>query len=102
MAISNTVLSTITGAVYTSSNDSATTALYLCNVSGSTVTFNLYAVPNGESQGDQHTLYSFVSLEPNDTYVIDTEKLIMSNGDTIQGNCSANTAVTVTVSYIGI
>lgn len=106
MAISNTVLSTLLSNVYVSTGASAITSLYFCNGNGAgTVTFNLYAVPSTidpASVGAGQLLYQDISLTQGDTYVIDTEKLIMDSGDYLVANCSANTSVVTTVSSIGI
>ena len=102
MAISNTILATTLGNVYVSSGSSAVTAIYLCNIDGSAQNFNLYAVPSGGSADNTTQIYANVSIVSEDTYVIDTEKLIMEDGDYLVGNCTANSAITVTVSSIGI
>ena len=91
MAISNTVLNTNDGNIYVSSGSSAITAIYLCNSAGSgTVTINLYAIPSGGSLSEATQIYKDLSLTVGDTYVIDTEKLILEDGDYLAGNCSAN------------
>lgn len=103
MAIANTVLSTLDGNIFVSSGNSAITAIYLCNSAGAgTVTINLYAVPSGGTLGVTTQIYQNLSLTQGDTYVIDSEKLILENGDYLAGNCSANTSVVATVSSIGI
>ena len=75
--------------------------MYFCNYSASTVTFNVYAVSSGNVASSNNQIYSSVQLASNDTYVVDWEKLALGNGDTIRANCSANTSVSTTVSYIG-
>ena len=106
MAISNTVLTTALGNVYVSSGASAITSIYFCNGSGAgAVTFNLYAVPSNidpAAVGAGQLLYQDVSVTQGDTYVIDTEKLILDSGDYLVANCSANTSVVTTISSIGI
>jgi hypothetical protein len=103
MAIANTVLSTLDGNIFVSSGNSAITAIYLCNSAGAgTVTINLYAVPSGGTLDATTQIYQNLSLTQGDTYVIDSEKLILENGDYLAGNCSANASVVATVSSIGI
>jgi hypothetical protein len=52
--------------------------------------------------GAGQLLYQDVSVTQGDTYVIDTEKLILDSGDYLVANCSANTSVVTTISSIGI
>ena len=59
-------------------------------------------MPSGGSASANTRIYNNVQLASADTYVLDVEKLILSNGDTIQANASANVSVAATISYIGI
>lgn len=102
MAITNTSLTTTAAAVYTSVGGSATTVVHLCNYTGTTVTANVWLVPNGDTADSGTIIYSNVSLTGQNTLVIDTEKFIFTNGDAIYANVSADNSVTATVSYIGI
>jgi hypothetical protein len=104
MSISNTTLNTYVAPVYTSSGSTALTALYFCNTdSANTIQITIHAVPYGGTVSNTTMIYNSISLTAGDTYVIDTEKLILSSGDTIQALKSASTAnVSVTVSYVGI
>lgn len=102
MSIINTSLTTVPSNIYVSSGNTIISAMYFCNYSTSTVTFNLYAVPAGSTPTANTQIYSSVQLASNDTYVVDWEKLAFSNGDTLRANASANVSVTSTVSYIGI
>ena len=43
-----------------------------------------------------------LSIAAADTYVMDTEKLILSNNDTIQASASTGSVIQATVSYIGV
>lgn len=103
MAIANTVLNTLDGNIYVSSGASAITAIYLCNAGGTgTQTVNIYAVPSGGAVGATTYVYQNLTITEGDTYVIDTEKLILDDGDYLSANCSANASVVTTVSSIGI
>ena len=103
MAIANTLLTTLDGNIYVSSGASAITAVYICNA-GTTgaQTVNIYAVPSGGTVDATTQIYQNLSITQGDTYVIDTEKLILDNGDYLSANCSANLACVITVSSIGI
>jgi hypothetical protein len=102
MAIQNTLLTTVAGNIYTSSGNSAVTSVYFCNSGASAVNFNVWAVPSGGTANINTRIYNNIQLASADTYVLDVEKLILSNGDTIQANATANTSVSTTISYIGI
>jgi hypothetical protein len=45
-------------------------------------------------------IYREIQLAAADTYVVDMEKLVLSNGDYIRANAGAT--VSATVSYVGI
>jgi hypothetical protein len=103
MAISNTVLTTNISNVYVSSGNSVVSVMYFYNNNASTRDFSLYLVPSGTSTIDSTVqIYGNVQVTASDTFVIDLEKLVLSNGDTIRGNASANTSVTASVSYVGM
>lgn len=102
MAISNTLLTTVASNIHVSSGNTIVSAMYFCNTSGSSVTFNLYAIPSGSSVGIDRQIYSSIQLAAGDTYVADWEKIVLSNGDMLVANASANTSVTATVSYLGV
>jgi hypothetical protein len=103
MAISNTVLTTIVSNVYVSSGNSVVSVMYFYNNDSSTRDFSLFLVPSGTSTIDSNVqIYGNVQVTSTDTFVIDLEKLVLSNGDMIKGNASANTSVTASVSYVGM
>ena len=84
MAITNFTVGTSTSiAAYTASGDVAVTVIYICNTSGSDGDVDVYVVPSAESVGSQHLIYKNLVIRSNDTYIIDTEKLILANGDKI-------------------
>ena len=105
MALTSTVLSTNTQSIYTSVGNNAVTTMYLCNTGNVTAHFSVYAVPSGNSASNDNAIYYRVPLTSQDTYVIDNEKLILGNGDSIYANIvvsGANIQVVATVSTIGI
>jgi hypothetical protein len=102
MAIRNTSLTTSATSIYTSSGNSATTVMHFCNYTNNGATANVWLVPSGGSANSATIIYSNVSLTAQNTLVIDTEKIIFANGDSIYANASSVNSVTATVSYIGI
>ena len=104
MAITNSLITTGAAAnVYVSSGSSAITAMYLCNIDTTTRTFDIYVCPSGNTLTPASTrIYSGVQIQAGDTYVVDSEKLILSSGDMIRANTSGTSAISMTVSFIGI
>jgi hypothetical protein len=103
MAISNTLLTTVISNVYVSSGNTVVSVMYFCNTNASAQTFNLYAVPSGTATIDSNVqIYRSVQVQSNDTFVIDMEKIVLSTGETLRANASANLAITATVSYVGM
>ena len=103
MAILNTALGTGNAAnIYASSGSSAITTIHLCNYTATNAYANLYLVPSGGTAGNSNIIYSNVSVTAYNTLIVYAEKFILSDGDTIKGNCSAANTITATVSSIGI
>lgn len=103
MAISNTVLTTVASNIYVSSGNTVVSVMYFCNTDTTAKTINVYAVPSGTATIDGNVqIYKNIQIAGGDTFVVDMEKLVLGNGDTIRSNASANVFVTSTVSYIGI
>lgn len=102
MAITNSTLTTTATAIYTSSGTTATTVMYFHNIDGSAQTFNLYVVPSGETLANVHKIYGSHSVNSGDTYVLDMEKIILSNGDALYANASVNSTIVTTLSYVSV
>lgn len=101
MSLVNTGLTTVASNVYVSSGINGITTMYFANYGGSQVTINIYAIPSGGTAGNSTVIYSGVPIASNDTLVVDTEKIVLGNGDRIMANVSANT-VTATLSILGM
>jgi len=102
MSITNSTLTTVATAIYTSTGSTATTVMYFHNLNGSAQTFNLYVVPSGQTLSNVHKIYGAKSIASGDTYIIDLEKILMDNGDQLFANASANTAIVTTLSYVSV
>jgi hypothetical protein len=102
MALSQLTLTGSATSVFTSSGNNAVTTIYLCNFSASDRTVSIYLVPNTGTAGTGNIIYQNVTIAAGDTYIIDTERLVLANGDSIQALASATTSVTMTVSYVGV
>jgi hypothetical protein len=103
MSIVNATLTNSTAtAVYTSTGNSAVTTMYLCNKTATTATINVFVVCSGFQANGINIVYSNLSIAGNDTYIIESERILFNNGDLIAANASADSAVVVTTSFTGI
>ena len=104
MAITSTALTTTAGNIFvsTSTNGDAVTTMYFCNRDSATRTFSLHLVPAGGSANVNNIAYSNKTVTAGDTYIIDWEKLVLSNGDMIQAVSNTANAIVASVSTIGV
>jgi len=103
MTIQTYSVTTAIGNAYQSVGNTAITSLTMCNYGASNVTANLYVVPSSSSAANTNIALQNVSIPSGDTsqlYMF-AEKLLLSNGDTIQIDSSANTVTAIT-SYTAI
>lgn len=105
MPLINTTLDTATTEIYSSIGDTGVSVIYFCNTGGA-LTFNLYLVPSGGTALPTNLVYNNVQIAANDTYVMDTEKLILGDGDKIIAQASIAfisgvCGVVATVCWIG-
>ncbi len=81
MAITNFQVAATTGsAAFTASADTAVTVIYITNKTDGDGTIDVYVVPNGGSVSSNHLVYSQLTVKARDTYIIDTEKMILETG----------------------
>lgn len=92
--------------LFKASADTAVTSIHLCNITATDATVNIYLLPDdGSSAGptEANKLYNALTIQATDTYIIDTEKMILSSGDKIfvETPDSAGSIV-ATISTIGL
>jgi hypothetical protein len=103
MAITNYVLGTSQGNIYTSSGNTVVSTMYFCNKNTAAINLNVFLLPNGATVANvNYQIYANVQLASDDTYVVDMEKLVFANGDIIAAYATVANVVTATVSYVGI
>ena len=77
----------LANAVFTATADTAVTTIHLCNISSAAdASINIYLLPSDGSTTvptENNKMYNQLTIQATDTYVIDTEKLILANGDKI-------------------
>ncbi len=108
MAIINSIVANVGGTaaanIYASAGNTAVTTIYLCNALNSVVTVNLFCVAGGANVANpsRNMLYSNLQIAPNDTYVIDSERLLLGQGDHLRANASIANSVLATISFTSI
>ena len=109
MAIRQRLATTTTGAldfVFQASADTAVTSIHLCNVTSSDAVVNIYLLPSDGSTTvptENNKIYNSLTIQGTDTYIIDTEKMILSSGDKIYVETPDSSAsVVATISTIGL
>lgn len=99
MAITNTTLTTSAAALIDTSGEKAVTVIYFYNSSAGPVSINLHAVASGDTAVDGNKFYGNLVIETTDTFIIDAEKLLLSDGDDIWASANVDGVVHATVSY---
>jgi hypothetical protein len=104
MAIQNLTLNaTSPGQILVSSGDNAVTAIIFCNNSLTTdATVTVWLVPSGYAVGNNNMILNTISVPRGETFSIDTEKFILSNGDSVQAQASQNSIITATISFVSL
>jgi hypothetical protein len=102
MAIAQQTVGNTATTLYTSSGVTATTAIYFMNDDVSSVTIQIHVVKDGDVASTSNKIVKDLSITAADTYVIDTERLILEDGDSIQASASTDAVVHATLSYIGV
>jgi hypothetical protein len=104
MAITNFQVAATTGsAAFTASGDTAVTVIYVTNKSATDGNVNIYVVPSGDSVSENFKIYNNLLIPAQDTYIVDTEKLILANGDKIYIEAPDSAAqFNATISTIGL
>ena len=92
--------------VFKATADTAVTSIHLCNITSADATVNIYLLPDdGSTAGatENNKIYNTLTIPGTDTYVIDTEKMIMSAGDKLFIELvGSSSQVVATVSTIGL
>jgi hypothetical protein len=99
--ITTSNVTTSVSTIYTSAGETALAVAYFCNYSTSPAQISVHLVPNGQTANVLNKIYSNVSVTAGDTLVVETEKVVFANGDTIQANASANNTFNAVLSYVG-
>ena len=103
MAITNyQVVSNYDNAAYTATEETAVTVIYITNKTDGDGTIDIYAVPQAGSVGEPFKIYTELTIKARDTYILDTEKMILDAGDKIYIVGNSADLFNATISTIGL
>ena len=109
MAITQTLATNTLNAedhVFEATSSVAVTSIHLCNITASDATVNIYLLPEDGSTTvptENNKLYNALTVQQTDTYIIDTEKMILETGDKIYIETPDSSGqVVCTISTIGL
>lgn len=104
MSIQSTALDTTVSSIYTAdgANGNVLSVAYFCNRSGTATAFSLHLVPNGGSATANNIVYSNWTITSGDTYILELEKIILGNGDSLQASANTANAIVASVSTLGV
>ena len=102
MAITNSsVASTTTTQLFLAANQQAVTTMIFCNISAATAaTLNVYVVPYGSNANTNTQILNLIPIPATETFMFDTEKLILENGDAIYAQTDVPGTIVATISSI--
>ena len=88
--------------MYTSTNQTAITCMFFMNDNAAARTLDVHVVKNGATAAATNKIVKTISIDGADTYVVNTEKLVLDNGDMIQCVASAASSIYGTISSVTI
>ena len=102
MAIAQGQIGTTSTTIYTSTNNTAITVIFFCNTTASDATLSLNVVQSGGTSGVTNQIIKDLTIPAGDTYIMNAEKIVLANADTIQAISGTASAITASVSYVSI
>jgi hypothetical protein len=102
MALRTIKLGTTPTELYTSIGTNALVVGYFCNTDANAVMVNVHAVGAGDTASADNLIYNRINITSLDTYVIDSEKLILDNGESLWASATTPDVVIATANTIGV
>jgi hypothetical protein len=97
--ITSTSLTTNPAAIFTSVGTTVVSTMYFCNTNTTVAYgFSVWLVPSGGGVSNTNMIYNNVNVVAKDTYVVDREKIVLSNGDAIYAYSNINGNISATIS----
>lgn len=92
----SSILSASTG------NNLAIVLISLCNFSPSASTVDINVVPSGSVAGNSNLFIKGRLLNPSDSLILSTEKILLGSGDSLWMSSSLSASVSTVVSYMNV
>ena len=100
MTIRNTQIATIPTQVFLADGQQAITTMIFCNITTQTNLLSVYAVPFVSIADITTQILQDVEIPPSETFVMDTERLILEDNDSIFALSLFNNGITATISSV--
>ena len=90
--------------IYTSTNNTALTSITFTNTHSATVSIDIHVVPNGSTASNTNVIVKTLDIDTTDTYFLysGSEKLLLSNGDTIQAIANTASSINSVISHVSV
>jgi hypothetical protein len=89
--------------IFVSSGENGITTLMICNHSASTdAVVDAWVIPSTQSRSNANQILKSLTIVASDTFVMDMEKLILSNGDKIVLKATASDIVNSVISSMAV
>jgi hypothetical protein len=79
----------------------AITSMFFCNLGNEPANLTLFLVPNGDSPSGSNTIIKTLPISALDTFALDTEKIILDDGDAVWA-AGSNTNINVVMSIVRV
>lgn len=102
MALTNTAVLSLATDIYTSTGETCVVSAFFCNYSAAPVTISVYAVPDGGVADNTTIILKDLDINATDTYILNTERMILDDGDRLVAVANEDSRVTATVSSTSV
>jgi hypothetical protein len=88
---------------FLSDGENGVTTLMICNHHATTsAVVNVWVVPQGQVSGNANQILKNLVIVASDTFVMDMEKLVLSDGDTIMVQADVSDVVNTVISSMAV
>lgn len=89
--------------VFSSVGENGITTLMICNHTTSTdAVVDVWVIPSGGSRGNSNQILKSLTISASDTFVMDMEKLVLSDGDQVVAKSSVADVVNSVISSMAV
>lgn len=101
MGIKNTTVGAGTpSSIYQATGENAVTTIIFCNAGVVDTYMTVWMVPSGSSLNNSMMILNSVYMPAGETFCMDTERFILSDGDAIFAQAVDSNLIAATVSYV--